>query len=383
MRIGLAIENLDPSRGGAEQWTWQFTRWLLSQGHEVHVVARSFGTVADDLAIERHGLLGAVGKFEFAQAAEQLLRRLPLDVVHDMGTGWYCHLFQPHGGSRTAAFEQNIRIASPWMRPIRRRVSPWLPRYREFDRILKRQYANDGRVFLALSKMVARHFVEHHGVADSQLRIVYNGVDLERFSPAACAPHRDETRQRLRVHNDEVLLLIVAHNFRLKGVGTLLRSVGELAQRGEPVRLAVVGGKPGRAWLSVAKRYGAANVTQFVGKTDDPLPYYAAADVYVHPTFYDPCSLVVLEALACGLPVITSRYNGVSELLTPGCEGDVVNDPADAAELRQALEPLMDRDRRRSMAIAARRLAEQQPLERNFGEIVRIYEQFRQSRRAA
>jgi len=180
-------------------------------------------------------------------------------------------------------------------------------------------------------------------------------------------------RQRLGVRNDEVLLLIVAHNFALKGVATLIRAVGQLLAEGAPVKLAVAGGKRFKAYARLAARVGAGSAVHFVGSVNDSTPYYAAADVYVQPTFYDPCSLVVLEALSCGLPVVTSRFNGVSELLTEGVNGAIVYDPSDAVELASKLRPLLQADRRQAWGAAARQLAMQHSLERNCREVQSIY----------
>ena len=125
----------------------------------------------------------------------------------------------------------------------------------------------------------------------------------------------------------------MAHNFRLKGVATLLG--GDAAPGGPPgreVRLVIVGGKHIDSWRRHVARLGLSEQVVFAGRVDDPLPYYAAADCYVHPTYYDPCSLVVLEAAACGLPLITSRYNGASEMFRDGEDVLLVDDPADDAE---------------------------------------------------
>ncbi len=100
MRIGLVIDRFRPLRGGAEQWTYQFTRHLLAEGHEVHVVAQDFAAETEQPAIIRH----PVGRIRFtvrlAEAVERQLRTLALDVIHDMGTGWYGDIFEPHYGSR-------------------------------------------------------------------------------------------------------------------------------------------------------------------------------------------------------------------------------------------------------------------------------------------
>ncbi len=243
MKIGLVVQRLDPQAGGVEHWTCQFARSLVALGHEVHVLASRFADDARGWGIERHELGAHNSRMAFADAAAEQLARLSLDVVHDTGAGHACDVFQPHGGSRIASFEQNLMLVPRWLRPIKRRLARWLPRYREFERLAERQYARDGRIVLALSKMVAQDLRWHYGVPPEQLRIVYNGVDVDRFSPQRAEWMRRPVRRRLAVRNDELLLLIVAHNFPLKGVPTAIRAVGQLVREGLPVQLAVAGGK--------------------------------------------------------------------------------------------------------------------------------------------
>ncbi|HEX4129904.1 MAG TPA: glycosyltransferase family 4 protein [Pirellulales bacterium] len=385
MNIGIVIESLDPRRGGVEQWTWQFTNRLAAWGHTVHVLAQSFGPQKLGRGIVAHHVESGRSRLEFAAAAEARARALPLDVVHDTGCGWYADVFQPHGGSRTASAEQNLLLAPRWLRPLKRRAARWLPRYREFRRLVDRQYAQPRCAYLAISQMVASDMRRYHSIDDRQIRLVYNGVDLERFSPRHRAVHRVAVRRRFGIADHELLLLIVAHNFRLKGVPTLLRTVTELARKDEPVRLAIAGGKRLAPWQRILRRLGVADRVTLLGSIDDPVPLYAAADVYVQPTFYDPCSLVVLEALASGLPVITSRFNGAGELITPGQEGFILDDPADHAELTNMLRRLVDPLRRQAIGVAARRLAEEHSLDRNCREILAVYEEIvaRRQQRAA
>ncbi|MBN1591287.1 MAG: glycosyltransferase family 4 protein, partial [Pirellulales bacterium] len=147
--------------------------------------------------------------------------------------------------------------------------------------------------------------------------------------------------------------------------------------------LVVVGGKHLGRFSRTARRLGVDRRVHFVGAVDDTVPYYAAADVYVHPTFYDPCSLVVLEALASGLPVVTTRQNGASELLVDRRDGVLLDDPADVNELLRRVEPLLEPARRRAMGQAARQLALQHTFSRNIDELVAVYEEIDQRRRRA
>lgn len=382
MRIGLVVEEFDPHRGGVEHWAVQFVSQLLMRGHEVHVVARRFCDQALCLPIIAHGLEDVRSRLGFAAAAERVLRGLELDVIHDTGAGWYCDVFQPHGGSRHAATRQNLLLVAPGLRRWKAGIQRILPRYRQFDALAARQYADDGRVVLALSHQVAADFRRYYNVAEERIRLIYNGVDTERFSPVHRAQYRLPIRRRLGIDDATVLYLIVAHNFRLKGVPTLLRTIARMKASGQPVHLAVVGGKGLRPWFRAARRAGAADVVSFTGAVEDAVPYYAAADVYVQPTFYDPCSLVVLEALASGLPVVTSRFNGAGELLTPERDGLLIADPNDVGQLQMSLERLLSAPIRRAMGEAARQLALKHTLTDNVDRVLEIYQEIVCRRRA-
>lgn len=382
MRIGLVLDCFDPSRGGVEQWTYGFARWLVAAGHEVHAVARSVSPAVEQLGLIAHSIDAPRSRLALAAAIETQLRKLNLDVVHDTGTGWTADVFQPHGGSRFAAHRQNLQLLPRALRPLKRWTSHWLPRYREFAALAHRQYSNPHCLFLPLSRMVAHDMQQLHGVKPEQMRIVYNGVDTEHFAPDAEDQHRSNIRQQLGIAAEEVLLLIVAHNHRLKGVPALVQATERLQREGHAVRTVVVGGKVRPNGLSSSGQSERLSI-QFLGSIDDPRPYYAAADIYVQPTFYDPCSLVVLEALASGLPVVTSRFNGAGELITPGVEGHIVEDPADVEELTVAIARLCAPLVRSDAGTAARGLALQHTIERNFREIMEAYETATESTRAA
>jgi len=229
--------------------------------------------------------------------------------------------------------------------------------------------------------MVARDIEQWHGVDPGLIRVVYNGVDLERFSPVVRDSLRAHVRDRLGFGDRDIVLLLVAHNLRLKGLPALIGSAAALQPPGAPVRLLVVGNSRTARYERYCRNVGLT--AHFAGAVADPAPYYAAADVYVHPTGYDPCSLVVLEAWACGLPVITSRFNGCAELMRSGLEEYVLPDPADVQDLVRRLEPLLDRQTRCQVGIQSRRLAEMHPAENCFSQIVDVYSEVHGSRRRA
>lgn len=376
MKIGLMIEQLNPARGGAAQWTLQFARELLSRGHEVHIVAESVAAEACALPLIPHCLGRIRSRLALAAAAESQLRSLNLDVIHDGGAGWHCDVFMPHYGSRRAAIEQNSRFAPRWLQPGQRWLNARLPRYREFEALMARQFRDDGRLFVALSNRVAADFRRLHGIPAEQIRVIYNGVDTDRFTPVAeDAQVRQAVRSRLGLSDEGLLLLVVAHNFRLKGVPLLLRAMARLAAQGVEAQLVVAGGKRWHRAAHQAAALGLDGRVRFAGSIADPRPLYAAADVYVHPTFYDPCSLVVLEALASGLPVVTTACNGASELMTQGQEGFVLDDPTDLEQLLARLAILRNPATRRQMGVAARQLALRNTFARNAEQLLAVFEE--------
>jgi UDP-glucose:(heptosyl)LPS alpha-1,3-glucosyltransferase len=373
MRVGLVVEHFDPRRGGLEHWAWQFAQNMVARGHELHVLARSFSDFRHMNRIHGHKVPNLGSRVAYAAAIEARLADLNLDVIHDTGAGWRCDVFQPHFGSRTALRDRCVDILPRPLRPVKRLAMRVLPRYREFKTLDTRQYVNDGRIFVALSQKVADAFVTFHGVQRSAIRVVPNGVDCERYSPEKCSRYRTTMRQELGLGSEDFLLLMIAHNFRLKGVDPAIRTLAKLHRQSPRVRLAVLGGGPPRRYRRLAHALGVGDKVTFLGPRPDSIPFLAAADVLIHPTYYDACSLVVLEALAFGLPVVSTRTTGADELMTEGVEGLFVSDPRETAAMAAHLARLMDPSLRKEMGNAARRLALKHSFSRNCDTIESIY----------
>jgi UDP-glucose:(heptosyl)LPS alpha-1,3-glucosyltransferase len=303
--------------------------------------------------------------------------RLDLDVVHDMGIGWHCDVFQPHGGSYYAWLARRAEMYPPWMRGIKRAVDSLVPRKRDFLRHCRRQFALEhslGKTFVAISNTVADDFVRFHGIRPEQIAVVHNGVDCRRFSPAHREAHRSRMRRDLGIVDETVVFLVAAHNFRLKGVPQVIAAAARLAAEGRDLHVLVLGGKRLAPWRRAAATVGLDGRATFAGTVKDPVPYFAAADAYVQPTYYDPCSLVLLEAAASGLPIVTTRrFNGAAELFREEDEILTIADPTDADALCERVDALFDARTREALGAGARRVALRHPFERNVANILQLY----------
>jgi UDP-glucose:(heptosyl)LPS alpha-1,3-glucosyltransferase len=378
MRVGVVVAELDRRGGGLGQWCWQFITALANRANSVHVITQRFGGEALPANVARHRIPAEKSRMSFASAATEHVKQLQLDVVHDMGSGWNCDVFQPHGGSHLSWLARRANMYPHWLRPFKRSLDVLLPRQRDFTRHCRRQFESRNspdKTFIALSQSVADDFVRLHGVPPEQIAVVYNGVDCRHYSPAHRAVNREALRRQLNVRDEDLLVLLAAHHFRLKGVPELIGLAARLVSNGRPIQLVVVGGKRLAKWRRAAARVGLAGCATFVGSVHDMVPYYAAADAYVHPTYYDPCSLVLLEAAASGLPIVTTRrFNGAAELFRDGHEILTVADPSDSVELLDCVDALFEERLRRRLGDAARKVALRHTFDRNVAEIVQLYD---------
>jgi len=292
-----------------------------------------------------------------------------LDVIHDLCCGWHADIFHAQGGSTKAAHEQSLIRIPRW-----RQIRFWREkRYREQAEIERRQHCRQGALIVAVSEMDKGNFHALHGVPIEKIRVIYNGVDTDRFSPQNFGGLRSSARRLLGCSDNETVFLSVGYDLGRKNAGTAIRALSRVVSDGSAARLVILGGKRPGPCARLASKLGQSDRVTLVESVEDVRPYYAAADAYVHPSWYDPCSIASLEALACGLPVITTRVNGVSELMADGDQGFLVPDPGDHVALAEGMAALLDPELRSRMGAAARRLAEQNTTERQTGEFLALY----------
>lgn len=385
MRVAIVIRKLDPQRGGAETWTAQLVRSLVRDGHRVTVVAEQLrlppSPQLEFLKVRLSSKSHDGRRLEFARRAAEAVQRLDVDVVHDQGDGWYCDLFQPHGGTRAASLEQNLLRLPPPLRPLKRLAHALLPRYRIQRELERRQYTQADALYIAVSDLVANRMVADYGISRDRIRVVYNGVDTGYFHPDEAREAGRHLRQQLNAGPETTVFALVATNFQLKGGPQLVRAIEQLVRRGHDVRLIIAGKPPSSLRRWSYWRRGLLPYVRFTGLLADPRSVYAAADVYVHPTFGDACSLVVLEAMAMGLPVITTAANGAATLVDRFDAGIVLDEPGGGRALVHALEAACGWEWRFAHAAAARAARPWLDWKRNYEAIVGLYEQLTRQRR--
>jgi len=225
-----------------------------------------------------------------------------------------------------------------------------------------RVYANRKVSLLAVSRRTANLLQRYFHRKD--VAVVPNGVDTEEFSLPARLAGRKAARRRRKLDDDDFVLLMIGNDWRVKGLGSILEAMAALPDL--PLQLIVAGNDEGSHFRDEAKRLGVLARCRWEEPRYDVLDLYSAADVYVSPSHEDSFGLPVAEAMACGLPVITSAFAGVSGQIHHGVDGFVVPDPNDARLLAHLLERLhRDSDFRQYIGEAAARTAHEWTWDRN------------------
>ncbi len=377
MKIALAILHADPARGGAERYTIDLAHGLARRGHEVAVVASSFGArpagvECIELPPRRRTRTGKYNQFLADLLAHR--EKAGYDLWHAMLPVTRCDVYHPHAGVAVEAIRSgHMKHASPMRRMLAAVFNRFNPRRLRFAAVERQLLSERPRpITICLSDYVAATVRQHYDLPAGDLATLFNSVDLEKYDPAARPGERREIRRRYDITDSDTVALIVAQDFARKGLAEAIGAVAGLAE-GERPLLLVVGKDSQVQYRRLTVRLGIEKRVVFAGSTTDVYPYYAAADYFLLPTRHDPCSLVVLEALAMGLPVISTRQNGACEIITPGQHGFVLDSADDVSGLATAMKSLAEPSLRELMSNACLALRPRLSYEAHLDTLEGIY----------
>lgn len=368
MKIALVCSEVI-AESGHGRYMLELARRLVGR-HEVHVFAHLYQPIP---GVIHHPVWAHVGvnlfrTLTFWWGATRALRGQSFDIVHSIGgacarqnvvTAQFC---QRSWGARLQQLMLLDRAAERAGAPPVLGAPGWRQAYhtlywRVADRLEAAAFhAGSGRRLIAVSGSVREELVADYGVPREAIAVIPNGVEPEDFLQARLLPFRAPTRERHGINSAARVVLFVGEFFR-KGLSAAVQALAALAR--PDVHLLVVGRGPQAVFAALAERLGVASQVHFVGFVPDPRPYFSAADVFLFPTLYEPFGMVVLEAMAAGLPVITTRLAGVADVICAGEEGYLVADPLDVEAYAQALRDIFADPAQAARMGSAARLAAQ------------------------
>ena len=219
-----------------------------------------------------------------------------------------------------------------WPRVIHRKL------YYRLAMLLERKIYQDPRVHLiAVSSLVARRLKTIFGRND--VVVIPNGVDTTRFNPEVCQARRHESREFFHFREQEFVILLIGNDWKNKGLEVLLRALAKLKHL--PVYGLIVGSDDAYPYRNLIEQFGLQERIRFEKPSPDVMRFYASADLYAGPSLEDAFNLPIVEAMACGLPVIASIHAGASENIQDGENGFLLHDPGDPSELARLLSRLV------------------------------------------
>ena len=382
-RIAVVSPFLDKRHGTERCVSEQIER--LAQDYEIHVYSSSIQDV--DLSnIIWHRIPGLPGphltKFVWFFLANHLSRwwdgrfaKLDFDLVFTPGINcWNADIIAVH-----IVFTEFYRLVHQEL-ALRRnpvRMWPWLIHrslsYHLFMVLERRVYARDETLLPVTSRKMEQDLQRCFN-RNGRTPLVYYGVDLDQMNPARRESLREEARHDLKLPEDAFAILLIGNDWKKKGLRCLIEAVGSLST--SHLWILVVGRDESFSYPDILRRSGLENRMTILPIVQQVEKYYAAADMYAGPSLEDSFAMPPLEAMACGLPVVVSRQAGVSELVTHGVDGFVLEDPTDSRQLAEFIQRIYtSADLRQQIGRSAEATARQYTWQRNAQDMKKVFEE--------
>ena len=369
MKIALIRQEYTP-HGGAERFLSNMLQQLKSDDElSIHLIARKWQKI-DNIHFHccNPFFIGRTWRdYSFSRQAYAIIQKLDVDLIQSHERVPYCHLYRAGDG-----------VHRVWLKH-KNQLKPWFSKYLNYLSLYqlyilhteKKLFTNPQlRAVICNSKMVKNEIIHYFPDIKDKLHVIYNGVDTDYFHPKVRS-ERDLIRKNLNIPATAPVFLYVGADFQRKG---LLAAITGLAHLNNDARLVVIGGHGKRIlkYQKVAQRLQVSDRVIFLGSMQKLAPYYAMADTFVFPTLYDPFPNVALEAMACGIPVITSTHSGAAEIIEQGKHGYVCA-PHDTQKLVEAMTALSSQSLAAEMGLHARQLAEQFNSAKQTDQIAGLY----------
>jgi UDP-glucose:(heptosyl)LPS alpha-1,3-glucosyltransferase len=384
MKIAFVRKAYTPY-GGAERYLSQLMERLWLQGHEVHVFAHRWeGGQRDETQAEkgrpvfhRVPMISSPSFLEalsFAWSSRRLLQEQTFDIIHSFERTLYQDIYRAGDGCHREWLIQRRRL-DPW---LKRNTYALNPLHRALLYLEKGLFQSPRlKKIIANSRRGKEEIRRHYGVPAEKIEVVHNGVDLETFHPGNVTLYRKSLRKEFRVPAEALVILFLGSGFRRKGLRSLLDSLPMVKKEIPQVVLMVAGRDRVQEYREQARRLGCERNVLFLGPTQRAKEFYATCDLFALPTIYDPFSNACLEAMASGIPVLTTPTNGVAELIEDGKNGFVVRDPLNASEIGQRILNFFYAADKAAIGERARKTVLSLDLDSVVQRMLRIYEEIR------
>lgn len=355
MRIALLTRRFDSAGGGTERDLIETANCLRAAGHEISIFADEIRGASAEWNVRRVGVGPRLGRtlslMRFAWTAAPAARRAGAELVVSFARCVGADAIRSGGGAHVSY----VRAARKWRGALgasAMRLSP----YHRAQMFVERQAFRSHRlkIAIAVSEFVRNDLISQFDIGREKTITIYNGVDLDRFRPAANPRDRASIRQKFIVPASARVVAFVGNGFARKGLGFLIEAWPLVA--GGAFLMVVGADRQTDKFMRRARALNVSGRIVFTGPLPNVEAIFHAADAFALPSLFEPFGNVAMEAMASGLPAMTSAYSGVAELIPPSMRGFCVDNPDDVGEVALRLGALFDAPA--SLAAEARVTAE-------------------------
>ena len=325
MNLGLVRRGYSDT-GGAESYLKRFAAALVSAGHSSMLFTGP--RWKGEWPFGKTRVVSGESPRAFADAFAAMEKDSECDTIFSLERVWNCDCYRAGDGVHRAWLERRSRHESAW----KTRFRALQPKHRALLEIESRLFKEGARAIIANSNMVKDEIIRCYGTDPGRIHVIHNGIPGIAIPPGA----RESARERLGLSPEAFVVLFAGTGWDRKGLRFAIQGVE--ASSANPLLLVAGRGNP--------KDLPASGRTRFLGPVGDMGGLLAAADLFLLPTVYDPFSNACLEALAAGLPVLTTAANGFAEIIQPGIEGEILPEPSDTAAIAAAIDRWSDPERR-------------------------------------
>ncbi len=373
MKVAL-IRQKYHSMGGAEKNMVILAQGLLKRGHDVSVFCREWdeqskgGIKFNRIVVPAKPAFLKLLLFDCFVRKE--LRKSEWDITHSFEMMSSQDVYRASGG---CARSWNMKLEE--IRPgALGKLMVYMRFYRLVEQWLEKRAFKKGhyRKIIAISKRVKDEIMKCYGVPSRDVEVIYNGVDLKEYNPQNRNIFRDETRKIYNLGPDDFVVLFVGSGFERKGLGNLIKAIA-LVAGDKNIKLLVAGHGKRARYTRIAGKLKIMDNIVFAGKVADVKKLYAAADVFVLPSVYEPFGTACLESLAAGLPTIVSEACGASEIITDNADGLIVRDCQNTEEIAEKIKMTFNNEFRKELEGKSRLLAEKYTVDKYVEKTIAVY----------
>jgi UDP-glucose:(heptosyl)LPS alpha-1,3-glucosyltransferase len=370
VKIALITKRISRNLGGAERVSVSLAKKLSETGHNVHIFTGSVDTSVEGCVIhlvKATKWLSPLRLLAFQRKTRKMLGQERFDLVYSLCQVYPVDIYRVGDG-----------IHRHWMKiQYPNTLQRWL-KYLTSLVHLAMQFL-EGRIFskgncslfVTNSMLVKDQIVEYFHIPGERIKVIYNGVDHNAFN-IGVKEYRNEMRRGYGIEDKEFVILFVSNNWERKGLATIIEAISKTGM--EKIRLLVVGRGNKRRYFSLArnKKISTEKII-FTGRTGDVEKYYGMSDIFILPSRYEPFANVCLEAMACGLPVITTKTNGASEVIMHGKNGFILEDWRDSNGLATIVKDMTVESLRREIGEKAAETAKNYTWEMHLEETLGVF----------